>query len=299
MLLSRVAANLYWAARYLERTEDTARVLRQHTELLVDLPTSIPLSWEPLLAIMGTEEAFEATGGEYDETDIVAYLASDRDNPGSIVNSLAAARENLRTTREVVPREAWQTVNDLHLFVTARHDEGVLRATRSHYMSHLVGECQRLNGMLAGTMSRDAAYEMMRLGRNLERSDMTTRVLDVRATSLLGGEQAHDHVQWAGVLKSLSAFQMFRRSGVGIIEGNAVVRFCLTDADFPDHEAPLTTCHFALHRLTEAPLDGLAGHDLHELIDSLQGCIAAVHDAVNTAYFRADTSRMKSVDPTS
>jgi uncharacterized alpha-E superfamily protein len=303
VLLSRVAENLYWAARYLERSEDTARVIRQHTELLVDLPISIPLRWEPLLAIMGTEEEFVATGVRHHETEIVSYLASDRTNPGSIVSSVAAARENLRTTREVIPREAWETVNDIFLFVTARSDEGVVRATRSKYLSHLIGECQRMVGMLAGSMSRDSAYEMMRLGRNLERADMTTRVLDVRASSLLREDAAFADLQWAGVLKSLSAFQMFRRTTRNVVDGDPVVRFCLADESFPRSVAHCldevasclgrlpragfvgSACDEARQHLASAPLDGLSGDELHRLADELQVRIGAIHEQVASAYF--------------
>lgn len=306
MLLSRVADGLYWGARYLERAEDTARVVRQHTELLVDLPISIPLKWEPLLAIMGTEEAFRATGMPLGESAIVSYLVSDRSNPGSIVQSVVSARENLRTTREVIPREAWETVNDLFLFVSARDDEGVTRATRSRFLSHLIAECQRMIGGLAGTMSRVPAYDMMRLGRNLERADMTTRVLDVRASGLLREDAAYDNIQWAAVLKSLSAFQMFRRSANTATDGDAVVRFCLTDEAFPRSVAhclneiasslgrlpradePLAACDRARARLAAIDLDGLDGDGLHRLADELQVLIGAIHEQVDATYFSSN-----------
>ena len=93
--------------------------------------------------------------------------------------------------------------------------------------------CQRIVGILAGTMSRDAAYSMLRLGRNIERADMTTRVLDVRAGSLIGGVGAFDDIQWLGVLQSLSALQMYRRATRAPLDSDSVVRFCLQSREFP------------------------------------------------------------------
>src|SRR6516225_4150497 len=117
MLLSRVAGNLYWAARYLERAEDTARIVREHTNLLVDLPTSVPVTWDPLLAITDIRAGFDGRYDAVDETSIVRYLVADRENQGSILMSVEQARDDLRTCREVVPRELWNVLNDLYLYV--------------------------------------------------------------------------------------------------------------------------------------------------------------------------------------
>ena len=266
MLLSRVAESLYWSARYLERAEDTARVVLQHTNLIVDLPPSAGVTWEALLAVTGNVETFEQAGHDVDEYSIVSYLVDDRDNPACLLHAVTAARDNLRGAREVIPRAAWQAVNDLYHFVANRHEEGVNRAGRARFCDQLISESQRVVGALSGTMSRDAAYDMMRLGRHIERADMTTRVLDVTAGALMrtdGGTDVHadgdrhrdggvdrdgdddgadrdgrhstdyGDVRWANVLRSLSALQMFRRATRGPVEGGAVVRFCLTDPHFP------------------------------------------------------------------
>jgi uncharacterized alpha-E superfamily protein len=144
---------------------------------------------------------------------------------------------------------------------------------------------------------------MLRLGRNMERADMTTRVLDVRASSLLGDNAAFTDIQWAGVLKSLSAFQMFRRSVHRPVEADAVIRFCLTDSAFPRSVAhcldeiasclvglphadePRLACDEARLHLVAAELDGLVGSGLHQLSDELQIMIGEVHNAVAATYF--------------
>lgn len=317
MLLSRVAENLYWSARYLERAEDTARVILQHTNLIVDLPPSAGVKWESLLAVTGHEEAFEQAGHALDEHSIVTYLVDDRENPSCLLLAVTAARDNLRGTREVIPRAAWQAVNDLYHFVANRHEEGVNRAGRARFCDQLISDAQRVVGVLSGTMSRDAAYDMLRLGRHIERADMTTRVLDVSAGGLMRrvgagngarpdpnqDEGGFDDLRWANVLRSLSALQMFRRSTRGPVEGPAVVRFCLTDEHFPRSVAfCLAEVEHCLGWIEGAiPLKGatddaraelagaydqaLDGDALHQLADALQVHIARLHDEISAGYF--------------
>ena len=135
MLLSRVAESLYWSARYLERADGTARVVRAFTEGIVDLPTSVTTTWSPLLSITGSGEGFDATRQDHVESAIVRYLVDDDRNPGNLKASVEKARENLRSCREVVPREAWSVVNDLHLYVQAHADDGVGRRSRARFLA--------------------------------------------------------------------------------------------------------------------------------------------------------------------
>jgi uncharacterized alpha-E superfamily protein len=302
LLLARVAENLYWAARYLERAEDTARIVLQHTNIMVDMPDSVPLTWDPLLAILGDPKIGQGVAGE---REIIDYLACDLSNPSSIVASVVSARENLRATREVLPRAAWQAINDLFLYVGGHSADAVPRASRTRYLSHVVSESQRIVGILAGTMSRDAAYGMMRLGRNIERADMTTRVLDVRAGSLIDGDRgAFDDIQWVGVLQALSALQMYRRATRAPMAGDSVVRFCLQARPFPrsvahclrevDHclevlpERPAvrSACDNATAELASLVMRDLNGGDLHRLMDGLQHSISAIHVELADGYFR-------------
>lgn len=273
MLLSRVADNLYWAARYMERADDTARVVRTFTEVLLDLPVGVASSWEPLLAVVGSREQFDAGHARANESDIVRFLVADESNPGSVVSSVAAARENLRTTREVLPREAWQTVNDLYLFTQRDGESGVDRRTRARFLGRVISESQRLDGVIAGAMQRDEAYELWRLGQAVERADMTTRVLGVRAAALLAAPldaDDYDEVQWMGVLRSLSAMQMYQRSTRGPIDGAGVVRFLVFDQQFPRSVAGcLQRARSALQRLPRPERTLPAVDALDELLDRL------------------------------
>jgi uncharacterized alpha-E superfamily protein len=248
-LLSRVADRIYWGARYTERAEDSARVIRAYADLLVDLPSELPLRWEPLVSLTGSNDRFERfragrrrDGEPSAELDVIEFLLADRTNPGSIVSTVGFARENLRTTREVLPREAWQALNGLHQYVESEADRAVARRQRGRFLGKVVDESRRLDGVLESTMTRANPYWMWRLGRLVERADMTTRVLGVRAAAILqlgtldgatDWVDDHDEVQWMGVLRSLSALQMYQRATHTPIEGASVIRFLLFYASFP------------------------------------------------------------------
>jgi uncharacterized alpha-E superfamily protein len=307
-LLARVADRLYWGARYLERAEDTARIIRAYHELVIDFPGDVMLRWEPLAAISGNVVAFEFAPDDYSgELAVLHFLIADRLNSGSIVSCVASSRENLRTAREVIPREAWQTVNTLSHFVAANASSAVRRQSRDRFLARVVDDSRRFDGVLDSTMTRQNSYRMFRLGRVIERGDMTTRVLGVRAAALLqmeasGIDAVSDEVQWMGVLRSLSAFQMYQRATRGPIEGAAVVRFLLYDASFPRSVQScldevrslllaLPTPHDVLTVLDEAeavlaearPLAS-DGQELDDAMDRVQLAVARLDEAIHARY---------------
>jgi uncharacterized alpha-E superfamily protein len=305
MLLSRVAESLYWSARYLERSDDTARIVRAYTELIVDLPTSVTSTWEPLLAVTGSRGGFDMVFPVADEASVVRFLIADERNPASLAASVADSRENLRSCREVIPREAWSVVNDLHLYVQSHADDGVARRGRGRFLDRVIRDAHRLDGILSSTMNRDEAYEFLRLGQVIERADMTTRVLGVEAATLMrSGADRFAEVQWMGVLRSLSALQMYHRATRVPVEGTTVVRFLLADEAFPRSVAScLVRARLALERLPhgDSVLDALKAvtdvlatvdldaHDgalLDAAMEQIQCAIAALHDQVVTTYVR-------------
>jgi uncharacterized alpha-E superfamily protein len=224
---------VYWGARYIERAEDTARVLRAFGDLYVDFPVAAGLTWGPLVAITG-EPPLTDDAGDRGEQAVLHRLIADRSHPGSIVSTIEFARENLRTTREVMPREAWQAINQLAQLSRDEATRAVGRRTRDWFLSRVIEISRRLDGVLESTMTRDAAWHMWRLGRLVERADMTTRVLGVRAAALLRSPlDGLDEVQWMGVLRSVSALQMYQRAVRGPIESSDVLRFLLFHEGFP------------------------------------------------------------------
>jgi uncharacterized alpha-E superfamily protein len=304
-MLSRVAERLYWMARYLERAEDTARLINVNTHLVLDLPKEVTLGFEPLVFIMGAEGPFFARYPAAGETEVVSYLVADRDNPGSILSSLHQARENLRTTRDGMPREAWEKLNDLYQYAVAEVGHGIERRARFTFLTRVIDGCQLMTGLLAGTMSRGPGYDFARIGRNLERAEMTTRIIDVRSADLLTDPSGvpFETLQWMSVLKSLSAYQMYRRQVHVRVNGEDVVSFLLQDRGFPRavyhclnevqeslarlprHEVPRRQVTRLKHQVGNAALEGLSREGLHDLIDQLQIALARLHDRIRATYF--------------
>jgi uncharacterized alpha-E superfamily protein len=231
-MLSRVAARLYWMSRYLERVENTARLVAVYGELLLDLPSEAGLDWSVPLRIMSLDDAYlEHAEGE----DKLGFLLAGKKNPASLFAALELARENTRTTRDVVPSEAWQAINELHLFAVKQLPV-LVRNPGSKIPLEIVGRCHQITGILAGTMSHGPAYQFVCLGRSLERADMTSRIIDVAADTLMRDRAEllhHRNTIWRGVLRALSAYQMYQQYVRRRIDGPDVVKFLILDRAFP------------------------------------------------------------------
>jgi uncharacterized alpha-E superfamily protein len=260
-------------------------------------------SWEPLLAVTGALSLHATRHDRVDEGSVVGMLVCDESNPSSILSSVATARENLRSAREVLPREAWEVLNDLSLYVAAHRADGVNRRSRSRFTERVIADSQRLDGIFTSTMSRDHAYEFLRIGQAIERADMTTRVLGVRAAALVGGgTEQFAEVQWMGVLRSLSALQMYQRATSSPIDGKVVIDFLLHDRAFPrsvvaclrsvrdslsrlpqrDQLSPAVSRVFAI--ATQVSGDPNDGEELDAAMDQLQAAIAGLNDAIIATY---------------
>ena len=307
-MLSRVAERLYWLARYIERAENTARMVMSFNLVSLDMPKTVTLSWKGLVAVTGTDDIFDEHYQREDERNCVKFLLADHYNPSSVFSSLKAARENVRTTRDLVPSEGWEIVNELYLFARDNMDAGIGKRGRYQFLSEIVQRCQTLTGLLAGCMSHDPAYDFIRLGRNLERADMTSRQIDVGAIRFLkkasDDPSPYDGLLWTSILRSQSGFQMYRQHVKRRINGTDVVRFLLQDIPFPRavahalryvqealerlprNEVPLRLVMQARRHALGADVDQLISEDrLHDFLDSLQQDIAEIHDAIVDTWF--------------
>lgn len=308
-MLSRVACNMYWATRYLERVENTARLINVHSHLLLDLPRDKrSLGWEPLLAISGIDDPFFQNYRSPSEANVVAFLLSDAANPSSVLSSINRARDNLRSTRDIIPREAWEELNDLYLSAKQRLADGVSRRVRYDFLKSVIRHCQLITGLFHGTMSHDTAYNFMRVGRYLERADMSSRILNIGSAELLKTPpelelSPLENIQWMSVLKSLTGYQMYRQHIRLRVNGADVIRFLLLDEAFPrsvfhcltqaghclqnlPHNRSPRGRLLRLRRETAATdIDSLVADGLTEFIDRLQLGLAGVHDAIDASYF--------------
>lgn len=307
-MLSRVAERIYWMARYIERAENSARMIKVNTYLLLDLPRKARFGWGPLIDIMGADQLFYSIYKESTERNVVRFLVGDERNPASILVSLKNARENARTIRDIIPREAWERVNELYLLAKEELQTGMSQNRRQDYLDAIVGGAQQITGLLAGTMTHDFGYSFLRMGRNLERADMTTRLIDVRSANLLpdqeGALSPFDNIQWMSVLKSLTAYQMYRREVQGPVRRGAVLDFLFKSREFPRafyhclgevenclsalprNETPLRSVTHLQRLIQEsepAKLDPLA---LHAFIDDLQLELYKLHETITDNYFK-------------
>ena len=312
MLLSRVAERVYWQARYLERAENMARLLQVFSALQLDLPKGIKLGWQSLIQITGHDTYFSSKYKQENERNVVKFLLSEK-NGISLVDMLVSARENARTTREIMPTEAFELINGLYHFVRDHAEKGLHRAERNNILEQIVSRAQQIGGMLAGSMSRDEAYSFVRLGRSLERADMTTRIIDVDAQKLMpqleveGAEpearEPYDNILWMNVLRSSSAYQMYRQHVQERVNGVDVAKFLLQNEQFPRSAAHnLTTLTKVLAKLPNsgkvtwqvnktrrlvrnADLRGLMQRGLLEHLDRVQQEIGKVHYKIADTWF--------------
>jgi uncharacterized alpha-E superfamily protein len=308
-MLSRVAERVYWMGRYLERAESTARLVNAYTTQVMDLPRGVEPGWKHLVDITGANQLFDERYARYDERSTITFLVADADHAGSIMNSLAMARENVRTTRDVLPTGAWEDATEFYLYARANAEQAVGRKHRFAFLKSVIFRCQQIAGLLAGTMSHDTAYEFARVGRNLERADMTTRILDSAVFILMPRKDApgeYDSILWVNVLKSLGADQMYRRHVRNRVVADDVVRFLLKDEQFPravcqalaDSAASLGTLPrnaAALRslgrvhaRVAAADIRSMSLDGLHRLIDEVQSDLGDVHEQIRATWFSVD-----------
>jgi uncharacterized alpha-E superfamily protein len=307
-MLSRVAEHLYWLARYLERAENTARLVNVNGSLILDLPKHARPGWSSLVAITGADELFYSRYPDAAEGHVVKFMLADDENPGSILSSIRSARENARTVRDIIPREAWEQINELHIKARENLASGLSPKWRYAFLSEVILSVQMISGILNGGMSHDAGAEFMSIGCNLERADMTTRIIDVRSLNLSKKDEAEalkpfENILWMSVLKSLTAWQMYRRHMQASVSRDAVLKFLLQDPQFPRafrfcldrvgnclqrlprSEAVLLALSPLKDQIMAANPEGLGQTALMEYIDQLQIMLGDIHAAIGKTYF--------------
>lgn len=308
-MLSRVADRLFWMARYLERAEDTARLVHAYTHLAMDIPKGSEPGWDILVRILDAEPMYADHYRVYNELNVMKFLIADLDNVGGILPSIRAARENVRTTRDVLPGEVWEYVNELYLYAQEHAEKSVGRRNRYEFLETVIARCQMLNGLVVSTLPRGHAYRFIKVGRFLERADMTTRVIDVGTAVLLGDERHRSTVDpliWASLLNSLSAMGAYRREIGPQVEAGSMVDFVLREDSLPrsvkfclngirEELAPLKNnkdvlklVNKARRKLSRFDPQACSREELHLFIDQFQLILTHLNSSIDHTWFMTD-----------
>lgn len=315
-MLSRVAESIYWMSRYVERAENVARFIDVNLQLMLDAAPDQGQQWLPLVATTGDHEDFEKHFGVPTEQNVTHFLAFDPENPNSILSCLRAARENARTVREIISSEMWLQLNKFYLMVNDAAHSGLASGGLLNFFSEVKLASHLFCGVTDATMSHSEAWHFSQMARMLERADKTSRILDVKYFILLKSVDEVgtpiDDLQWAAVLRSASAFEMYRKRH-GRISPNGVVEFLMLDREFPRAiQFCLVSARDSLHAISGTPLgtfrhspEKLIGHlcsdlsftsveemvkdGLHEYVDQLQTTINQVGFGVHETFFASKT----------
>jgi uncharacterized alpha-E superfamily protein len=251
-VLSRTADHLFWMARYIERAENTARMLdvNVQTSLLPQSEARSAEGWQAMLGISELREKFVAGGHSFSPRELMDFMVRDAKNESSILSCLRAARENARAVRGTLTTEAWETYNTTWLELNQLLRGKTLERDPSAFFEWVKFRSHLSRGVMIGTMLKDESFYFARLGTFLERADNTARILDVKYHGLAEAGQLveplpdsgrhgteptnyRDFYYWAAVLRSVSAFEIYRKVYRDVITPSRVAELMILRGDMP------------------------------------------------------------------
>ncbi len=311
-MLSRVADSLYWMSRYVERVENLARFVDVNWHMSLDVPGDPSSQWLPLVAVTGDKELFDSRYSSADRDSVIQFLVFDAEYSNSIISCLKAARENARTVRQFITLEMWEHLNQMFLAMRKAVTNRTPAGLNHEFFTEIMADCQLFTGITDATMSHEEGWNFMHLGRMIERADKTTRLLDVKYFILLPSVSyigtPYDDLLWAAVLRSASAFEMYRKR-YHQITPERVAQFLIFDRYFPRavHHC-IAMADRALHAISDTPpgtfrnlaekrlgrlkaeldfieLEEVMETGLHQFLDNFQESLNEVGDAIFKTFF--------------
>ena len=236
-MLSRIADSLFWLARYIERAEDTARILDVNYHMLLEQSQdSYQLRWEPLIVMAGEENLFRRLYSEVNAENVFEFLAFRPDNPSSIIECISKARENARTIRDCISREMWEDINGLYHMVGRFNPREEIVAGPHRFCDRIKFGTHRFHGVTDATLPRDEGWQFLRIGWSLERAEMTSRLVDVQYQNLLDElptTGTPDNHQWMAILRSVGAVEAYHRQYHSAIEPEKVAGMLILNSQHP------------------------------------------------------------------
>lgn len=292
-MLGRSANGVFWMFRYLERAENTARLLDAGFRMALTRGASAARDeWRSVLVTTGLDAGFVAAGGDYSGPAVTNYILRDRDNPGSVLNMVEGARTNARMVRTAITREVWEATNESWMALRELLARPVRESNLGDVLAAIRRQSTLVRGAMDGTMLRNEIFNFARIGTFIERADNTARILDVKYYVLLPSlawvGSSLDNVQWETVLRSVAGERAYRWLNAGSVDPRGIAQFLILDGRFPrslafcydglesnmaslvgEHGQESTACALlreACTRLRQTGIDTIVDHGLHQFI---------------------------------
>ena len=310
-MLGRSANGIFWMFRYLERAENTARLLDAGFRLALTRGQSAARAeWRSVLVTAGQDEAFARVYNEFTGPAVTNFVLRDGANPGSVLAMVEGARTNARAVRTAITSEVWEATNESWMVLRDMLSRPVRASNLGEVLAAVRRQSTLVRGAMEGTMLRNEIFNFARIGTFIERADNTARILDVKYHVLLPSAgwvgSTLDNTQWETVLRSLAGERAYRWLNAGSMDARGITKFLLLDSRFPrslafcyeklaSNMASLareygyeTPAHEMLHdagsRLRQATTDRIFEFGLHEFIVEVIAGIKRIADAIATAY---------------
>lgn len=236
-MLGKTAGALYWMFRYMERCENTARLVEAGFYIALTRSKSAEDEWASIIKSSGNGVQYDALHETYNGPEVIEFLLRERSNPSSVLSMIDLARSNARMARTALTREVWEAVNEAWLNICASLKEPITPKTLPGILGLIRRQSALVQGALHGTMLRNDIYDFARLGTFIERADSTARILDVKyyvllpSVSVVGGPI--DNVQWETILRSVSALRAYRWVTKGAVTPRGIADFLILDRSMP------------------------------------------------------------------
>ncbi len=242
-MLSRTADHLFWMARYTERAENTARMLdvNYQTSLLPQSAAVAQAGWEGIVSISELDESYKSWHASVNAKDVMTFMVKNEANSSSIISCISQARENARAVRGTLTTEVWETINQTWLELKRKLSKGDFEQDPGKFFEWVKYRSHLSRGVTVGTMLMDESLHFTRLGTFLERADNTARLLDVKFHALQSDfygaanakDQELDFYHWSAILRSVSAFEIYRKVYRNVITPERVAELLMLRADMP------------------------------------------------------------------
>lgn len=307
-MLGRSAWGIFWMARYLERAENTARLLDAGFRMALTRGNMVASDeWRSVLVTLGMDEGYT---GDMSGPAITNWLLRGAGNAGSVLSMMEAARTNARMVRTAITREVWEVTNESWMQLQSMLAKPVKEADLGHVLDVIRRQATSVRGAMEGTMLRNDIFNFARIGTHLERADNTARILDVKYHVLLPSAawvgSRLDNAQWEMVLRSVAGERAFRWLHAGAMDPKGIAQFLILDGRFP---RSLTYClrkltsnmewlcrdyhqetaaylmqKEASEKLSRTSITDIFEHGLHEFITEFLATNRLVADAIASDY---------------